>query len=192
MRPWRAADVSDPAASYFRAGGGGGTASVGEARGRRRAPLGGRSGSRRDASRGKNGGGNGGGVGGGGGGGVGGGGGGGGGGVGGAGDIHTGLGRGARARAEEGAHLLTYYLSTCLRTYLVPSKCAAKIRQDASSTRGGRRARTYLLAYYLPTCFVFTWKVRTQRRRTHLDEQARKAEARAASRRAVEQADGSR
>ena len=41
-----------------------------------------------------------------------------------------------------------------------------------------------------PLAYVFTWKVRTQRRRTHLDEEARKAEARAVSRRAVEQADG--
>tara|TARA_B100000795_G_scaffold125663_1_gene93767 strand:- start:3192 stop:3293 length:102 start_codon:yes stop_codon:yes gene_type:complete len=32
--------------------------------------------------------------------------------------------------------------------------------------------------------------VRTQRRRTHLDDQARKAEARVAARRAVEQAGG--
>ena len=41
-----------------------------------------------------------------------------------------------------------------------------------------------------PFAYLFTWKVRTQRRRTHLDEEARKADARAASRRAVEQVDG--
>jgi hypothetical protein len=37
---------------------------------------------------------------------------------------------------------------------------------------------------------LFTWQVRTQRRRAQLDKQARKAEALAAARRAEEQAGG--
>ena len=57
-----------------------------------------------------------------------------------------------------------------------------------------RKARTDLLTACPLSCvlmvMLFTWQVRTQRRRAQLDKQARKAEALAAARRAEEQARG--
>ena len=84
------------------------------------------------------------------------------------------------------------------RTYLLTTSPLAYVltwyqvcRQDTSRyvEHARNKARTSLLTLS-PLAYVFTWKVRTQRRRTHLDEEARKADARAVSRRAVEQADG--
>lgn len=57
-----------------------------------------------------------------------------------------------------------------------------------------RKARTDLLTACplscVPMVMLFTWQVRTQRRRAQLDKQARKAEALAAARRAEQQAGG--
>ena len=59
-----------------------------------------------------------------------------------------------------------------------------------------RKARADLLTACPLSCvlmmmvMLFTWQVRTQRRRAQLDKQARKAEALAAARRAEEQAGG--
>ena len=95
------------------------------------------------------------------------------------------------ARRKARTYLLTTSPLAYVLTWYQVSVPPRYVKMRRARAEEGAHVLTYLLTTS-PLAYVFTWKVRTQRRRTHLDEQARKAEARAASRRAVEQADGSR